>query len=146
MATPELLTVREVAQICRVHEVTIRRHIRQGLLRSVRVGRAVRIRREDLDGYVECATGDESARPRALSSVSSDIDTATPNPIEPAASDDELRADIDRSIRAHRTARTNPRRGKPLQPDDPLFELFGTIHDETAPWVSSDKYRALADQ
>jgi excisionase family DNA binding protein len=102
MTTPELLTVREVATICRVHEVTIRRHIRQGLLRSVRVGRSLRIRGEDLERYVGglVRTGAEA----------------------------------------------NPRKGQPLRSDDPIFGLFGSVHDRSAPWVSTDKYRALFDE
>ena len=48
----ELLTVETVAQVCRVHEGTVRRQIAAGKLRSVRVGRSVRVRREDLDAYL----------------------------------------------------------------------------------------------
>ncbi|MEX2238084.1 MAG: helix-turn-helix domain-containing protein [Dehalococcoidia bacterium] len=48
----DLLTVQEVADRCRVHQLTIRRHIKQGRLRSVRVGRAVRVRSKDLDTYL----------------------------------------------------------------------------------------------
>jgi excisionase family DNA binding protein len=76
MTTPELLTVREVAQICRVHEVTIRRHIRQGLLRSVRVGRQLRIPRDDLDRYVQQSGGEDDRRRHERSDVSRDIHSA----------------------------------------------------------------------
>jgi excisionase family DNA binding protein len=102
MTTSELLTVREVATICRVHEVTIRRHIRQGLLRSVRVGRSLRIRGEDLERYVG----------------------------GPVSAGGEV----------------NARKGRPLRSDDPILELFGSVRDRSAPWVSSDKYRALFDE
>ena len=42
----ELLTVHEVAQITRLHEMTIRRHIRGGRLSAVRVGRCLRVSQE----------------------------------------------------------------------------------------------------
>jgi excisionase family DNA binding protein len=57
----ELLTVDQVARICRVHPVTVRRHIASGRLRSVRAGRGVRIRRDDLEAYLEQATAAHSA-------------------------------------------------------------------------------------
>ena len=41
------MTVAEVARLCRVHEITVRRHIRQGRLHAVRVGRAIRIKPEE---------------------------------------------------------------------------------------------------
>lgn len=49
--TSELLTVAEVARECKVHPVTVRRLIARGSLPAVRIGRSVRVRREDLDGY-----------------------------------------------------------------------------------------------
>lgn len=47
----EFLTVREVAHYCRLHEMTVRRHIKEGRLRAVRIGRSVRIPREELSAY-----------------------------------------------------------------------------------------------
>ncbi len=47
----ELLTVDEVAREFRVHPVTVRRHIAAGRLKAVRIGRSVRLRREDVDAY-----------------------------------------------------------------------------------------------
>src|SRR5262249_14753627 len=52
MTKEELLTVAEVARICRVHEVTVRRNIRSGRLRAVRVGRRVRVSPLDLDLFL----------------------------------------------------------------------------------------------
>jgi excisionase family DNA binding protein len=49
----ELLTVGEVADLCNLHEITIRRHISQGRLAVVRMGRRVRVRREDFEAYIE---------------------------------------------------------------------------------------------
>lgn len=49
----DLLTVHDVARLCQVHEVTVRRHIASGQLRSVHVGKRVRVRKEDLESYLE---------------------------------------------------------------------------------------------
>jgi len=50
---PELLTVNEAAKMLNLHEITIRRHIKQGRLRAIKVGRQVRIRREDLEEFMK---------------------------------------------------------------------------------------------
>ena len=47
-----LLTVPEVAERLRVHPITVRRHIKAGRLRAVRVGRSVRVRASDVDAYL----------------------------------------------------------------------------------------------
>lgn len=47
-----LLTVTEVATRLRLHEMTVRRQIRAGRLRAVRVGRGIRVREEDLEAFV----------------------------------------------------------------------------------------------
>ncbi len=43
-----LLTVAEVAKRLRLHEMTVRRHIRAGRLQALRVGGRIRVREEDL--------------------------------------------------------------------------------------------------
>ena len=48
-----LLTVTEVAEWLRVHPITVRRHIKAGELRAIRVGRAVRVREADLEEYLD---------------------------------------------------------------------------------------------
>ena len=48
-----LLTVNEVAQRLRLHEMTVRRQIRSGQLPAVRVGRRIRVREEDLEAFME---------------------------------------------------------------------------------------------
>jgi excisionase family DNA binding protein len=45
----ELLTVQETADILRVSPVTVRRFIKSRRLAAVRVGRALRVRREDVE-------------------------------------------------------------------------------------------------
>ncbi len=52
---PEYLTVREVAAVYRVNEITVRRHIRSGKLRAVKVGGRVRVRKEDADALAQPA-------------------------------------------------------------------------------------------
>lgn len=49
----ELLTVAEVAELLRVSTMTVYRLIRSGDLPAVRVGRNYRVRRGDLDTYLE---------------------------------------------------------------------------------------------
>ncbi len=52
----EMLTVEEIARTCRLHEMTIRRHIAEGKLKAVRVGKGVRVRQEDFEAYITPAT------------------------------------------------------------------------------------------
>ncbi len=47
------LTVAEVAERLRLHEMTVRRHIKSGRLRSRRVGRGIRIAEEDVDSFTQ---------------------------------------------------------------------------------------------
>jgi len=49
----EYLTVADVARRLRLHEMTIRRHISEGRLRAIRVGRSIRVKEEDLERFLE---------------------------------------------------------------------------------------------
>ncbi len=49
----DLLTVAEVADMLRVSTMTVYRLIRTGELPAVRVGRSYRVKRADLDAYLE---------------------------------------------------------------------------------------------
>ena len=49
----ELLTVREVAQMTRLHEMTIWRYIRSGRLEAVRIGRRLRVRPEAVEKLLQ---------------------------------------------------------------------------------------------
>lgn len=49
----ELLTVAEVAETLRVSTMTVYRLVRSGEIAAVRVGRNYRIRRGDLDAYLQ---------------------------------------------------------------------------------------------
>jgi excisionase family DNA binding protein len=50
-----LLTVAQVARRLQVHEITVRRHIKAGVLKAVRIGRGLRVREEDLDAFIQPA-------------------------------------------------------------------------------------------
>lgn len=50
---PDLLTVDEVARRLRLHHMTVRRQIRSGRLRAVRIGRSIRVREEDLEAFMK---------------------------------------------------------------------------------------------
>lgn len=47
------MTVAEVADRLRLHQMTVRRHIRSGRLRSVRAGGRIRVREEDVERFIE---------------------------------------------------------------------------------------------
>jgi excisionase family DNA binding protein len=50
---PEYLTVRDVAAIYKVNEITVRRHIRSGKLRAAKIGGRVRVRKEDAEALAQ---------------------------------------------------------------------------------------------
>jgi excisionase family DNA binding protein len=53
MERPDILTVAELAEWLRVTEKTVYRMTQRGELPHVRVGRAVRYRRQDIEAYLE---------------------------------------------------------------------------------------------
>ncbi len=48
----KLLTVSEVAERLRLHEMTVRRHIKSGRLRAIRAGGRIRIGESELDEFM----------------------------------------------------------------------------------------------
>lgn len=58
----DLLTVAEVAEMLRVSTMTVYRLIRTGQLPAVRVGRSYRVRRGDLESYLE----EQTVRPDSV--------------------------------------------------------------------------------
>jgi excisionase family DNA binding protein len=54
----QLLTTRQVAEWLGVHDETVRRWVKAGVLRSVRLGGAVRFERSEVDRMIEEAKGD----------------------------------------------------------------------------------------
>ena len=61
MTQRQLLTVPQVAEQLQVTSQTIRNWIEQGVLPAVRVGRAFRVRREDLDALLERASAESDS-------------------------------------------------------------------------------------
>jgi len=60
----EFLTVAEVAEILKLNQQTVRNWIDQGSMRALRVGRRVRIRRDDFLAFVDNGyTGGPPRRP-----------------------------------------------------------------------------------
>jgi excisionase family DNA binding protein len=94
----QLLTVPQVAEEFQVTAQTIRNWIDQGLLPALRVGRAFRVRREDVDELLERASAESSSlatrrdvwTPTATTLPRSD-DRRTPGSVWQGA-DTELRA------------------------------------------------------
>ena len=68
-----LLTVNDVAARLQVHPITVRRHIKAGKLRAVRVGRSVRIREAALEEYLGAEDYDQveypTPTPEAIAAV-----------------------------------------------------------------------------
>jgi len=66
METDALLTIREVARYLKVVPMTVYRMIDRGDLKAVKVGRVWRIRREDLERYLNRSkTGGSSLKETA---------------------------------------------------------------------------------
>ena len=61
----ELMTIQETARLLRVSPLTVRRYIAARRLPAVRVGRGVRVRKEDIDKLpTPVEVGLEAVRPR----------------------------------------------------------------------------------
>ena len=54
MPREQYRTVKEVAALLRVNEVTVRRWIKDGELRAIEIGKGWRIGPDDLDAFLEC--------------------------------------------------------------------------------------------
>lgn len=51
----KFLTCEEVAEVCRVKVTTVWAWIREGKLKAFRLGRDYRVKKEDLDAFIETA-------------------------------------------------------------------------------------------
>jgi excisionase family DNA binding protein len=54
---PEMLTIAEVAEYLKLHELTVRRLAREGELPAFKVGRQWRIKRKLLESWIEERSG-----------------------------------------------------------------------------------------
>lgn len=63
---PTILTVQEVARYLRVHTITVYRMIRRGDLPGVRVGRAWRFKRDQIDRWLAAHEANSHRPPPGL--------------------------------------------------------------------------------
>ena len=68
----ELMTIQEAADALRVAPVTVRRYIRSGRLRAVKVGRGLRVEKHDLERVPEPIERDVEAILRAAKPTTMD--------------------------------------------------------------------------
>jgi excisionase family DNA binding protein len=151
----ELLTVKETANLLRVSTVTVRRYIASGKLPAVRVGRNIRIRRDDAEGVIE-SSGSE-VDPKYIAEekakyVSSDRLSSVTEDVGPT----EMDEDPARYLREHYSKERQgkvPTRSKFADKSDewllkshPLMKMIGFIKDEgpTDMAENHDKYLAEA--
>lgn len=63
--TPEgLLTAKEVGDLLKIREASVRRYIRQGKMSAVRLGTKVRIKQSDLQRFIDERTSGADEKPR----------------------------------------------------------------------------------
>ncbi|MFN8474897.1 MAG: helix-turn-helix domain-containing protein [Anaerolineae bacterium] len=53
MDSTEYLTPKEIAQLLKLHEETIRRYLRSGELPAIKLGGVYRVKREDLEEFLK---------------------------------------------------------------------------------------------
>ncbi len=137
----ELLTVKQVAQLLQLHEITIRRYIKSGRLEAVRIGRNVRVPRRAVDALLqEQHTALREAPPVYRVGDESD-DRLPPGAIEEAKERDAFLVWIKEITQSAKRGETIP------NPDenDKLLQLAGIIKSDI-PEVSDrhDEFIGLA--
>jgi excisionase family DNA binding protein len=65
MAPSPLLTVRDVSQLLKVKEATVRTWIREQQMRAIKFGRDWRIREDDLEMFIEERANIDATQKRA---------------------------------------------------------------------------------
>jgi excisionase family DNA binding protein len=124
----DLLTVQETAAMLKLSPVTIRRYIASGRLPAVRVGRGVRLRRADIEAFLE-PVGHAGRPAIGRASAGAGIVGVDGDGTGPEWGDgpDVLL-------------------GEPTSEDDPLWDIVGMIDDPDGPTdVSSNKHKYLAE-
>ncbi len=66
LMTSELMTVEQVAAYLQLHKLTVYKFIRSGELQALRLGRSVRVRRADVDEFLEAHKVASPRRGRAV--------------------------------------------------------------------------------
>jgi len=151
----ELLTVKETAEMLRVSTVTVRRYIASGKLAAVRVGRNIRIRRDDAERVIEPA--ERESRPKFIAEDKAKyFSTAKSLGVtedDPLTDNDEDSASSLREAYADERQGNVPSRSKFADKSDewllknhPLLKLIGFIDDDgpTDMAENHDKYLAEA--
>jgi len=70
------LTVREVAELLKVGETTVRRWIKEGEMRAIDIGKGWRIGADDLDAFLEGHATRPAARPNGETNTAPDLTEA----------------------------------------------------------------------
>lgn len=73
----DLLTVKQVAIILKIHPLTVRRYINEGKLKAVKIGGNVRVSQQELKSFSESYI--PHSRPVKTTVVSSTASTFSPN-------------------------------------------------------------------
>jgi excisionase family DNA binding protein len=126
----ELLTVQETAAMLKLSPITIRRYIAAGRLPAVRVGRAVRLRREAIEDFLEpVGHGRRPAAGPVPASAGAGIAGADGGGTGPEWGDG-----------------SDGLLGEPTSEDDPLWDIVGMIDSPDGPTdVSRNKHKYLAE-
>jgi len=73
MSREQYRTVKDVADLLQVNEVTVRRWIKDGELRAIDIGKGWRIGPDDLDAFLEGHATRPSARPNGGTNTASEV-------------------------------------------------------------------------
>ena len=65
----QFLTIEQVANMLNLHPITIRRHIKAGKLRALKVGKKVRVRQEDIKDFLKPITTEVEPRQKLFKRV-----------------------------------------------------------------------------
>lgn len=76
MSREQYRTVKEVADLLQVNEVTVRRWIKDGELRAIDIGKGWRIGPDDLDAFLEGHATRPAARPNGETNTSPEATAA----------------------------------------------------------------------
>ena len=146
----ELLTVQETAKLLKVSPITIRRYIKSGRLAAVKVGRAVRIRREAVEGLLtpigvppRSQDGLLNAEPRSSSHSLMRIGAIGDTVID---HDEALEGAVAPGEGAA-LPESNLPPGEPTSEDDPLWNIVGMFASspDGPTDVARNKHKYLAE-
>ena len=76
MPREQYQTVKEIADLLKVNEATVRRWIKDGELRAIDIGKGWRIGGDDLDAFIEGHATRPAARPNGDANIAPDLTEA----------------------------------------------------------------------